>query len=157
MPHSDRADSNDPLLGSSPKLTSDRALQPISPTTQAIVKVLTLIRVVTGAACLVAPRYTCALFRISVPAEQAIVVRMVGIRDVVFGGLLITAEDKDSGDGGRREMRRAIWAGIAVDAVDIASLAFGVAVGQIGNATGGLLGAAAVGALGLGAVGLGGL
>lgn len=55
------------------------------------------------------------------------------------------------------EMRRVLWAGIAADAVDIGSLAYAVAMGQIGRATGGLLGAAAIGALGLAAVGLRGL
>lgn len=56
-----------------------------------------------------------------------------------------------------REMRRAIWAGVAFDVVDIASVAFGVALGQIGKATGGLLGAAAVASIGVAAVGLKGL
>ena len=54
-------------------------------------------------------------------------------------------------------MRRAIWAGIAFDMMDIGSLAFGVAMGQVGKTTGGLLGAAAIGAIGLGALGLRGM
>jgi hypothetical protein len=39
-----------------------------------------------------------------VPAEQALIVRMVGARDVMFGELLITAEDKTKEDGGRRQV-----------------------------------------------------
>tara|TARA_R110002003_G_scaffold70_26_gene6560 strand:- start:11979 stop:12167 length:189 start_codon:yes stop_codon:yes gene_type:complete len=53
-----------------------------------------------------------------------------------------------------REIRRAIWAGIAADVVDLGAIVFGVAMGQVGRTTGVLLGAAAVGAIGLGTVGL---
>lgn len=104
MPHSDRGNSNDPLLGGPPKLASDPAHHAISPLNQTAIKVLAAIRVVTGAACLIAPRYTCALFRYIVPAEHTLLVRMVGARDVVFGELLITAEDKNREDGGRRQV-----------------------------------------------------
>jgi hypothetical protein len=52
------------------------------------------------------------------------------------------------------EVGRALWTGAAADAVDIGSVAFGMAMGQVGRTTGGLFSAAAVGALGLGVVGL---
>lgn len=135
----------------------DHCSPPLSSTSQIAIKALSVIRIATGAACLVAPRFTCGLFRYTVPAEQAVLVRMFGVRDAIFGELLVTAEDKGRDDGGRREIRRAIWAGIAADVVDIGSLVFGVAMGQVGKTTGGLLGACAVGALGLGALGLRGL
>lgn len=94
--------STDALLGDSPKQVNKSPLLPLSSTTQAIIKTLSVVRIATGAACLVAPRFTCALFRHNVPAEQALLVRMIGARDALFGELLITAEDKESGDGGRR-------------------------------------------------------
>lgn len=53
-----------------------------------------------------------------------------------------------------REVSRALWTNVAADALDIGSLVFGVAMGQVGRTTGGLFGAAAVGALGLGVAGL---
>lgn len=82
---------------------------------------------------------------------------MVGARDGVLGELLLTAEDKSAPEGGRREMRRALWAGIAADAIDIGSLAYAVAKGHVGKPTGGLFGAGAVVFIGLGAWGLRGL
>jgi hypothetical protein len=56
-----------------------------------------------------------------------------------------------------REIRRALWAGIATDAVDIGSVALGFAMGHYGKTTGVLLGAVAVGSLAMGVVGLRGL
>lgn len=56
-----------------------------------------------------------------------------------------------------REIRRALWAGIATDAVDIGSVALGFAMGHYGKTTGGLLGAAAAGSLLMGVMGLRGL
>jgi hypothetical protein len=56
-----------------------------------------------------------------------------------------------------REIRRALWAGIATDAVDIGSVAYGLAIGHYGKTTGGLMGAAAVGSLAMGVMGLRGL
>ncbi|CAO2655765.1 Nn.00g045680.m01.CDS01 [Neocucurbitaria sp. VM-36] len=93
---------NDPLLGAQSKLmNNDPNSPPLSSTTLTAIKALSLIRIATGAACLVAPRFTCALFKYPVPAEQALLVRMFGVRDAVFGELLITAEDKTAPDGGR--------------------------------------------------------
>ena len=82
---------------------------------------------------------------------------MVGARDVVLGELPLTAEDKNAPDGGRREMRRKVWTGMAVDAIDIGSLAYAVAKGHVGKPTWGLFSAGAVVFIGLGAWGLRGL
>lgn len=75
---------------------------PLSSTTLTAIKVLSVIRIVIGTACLIAPRFTCALHSYNVPVEQALLVRMMGVREGVVGGLLFTAEDKEMGDGGRR-------------------------------------------------------
>lgn len=104
MPHLNQANSADPLLGSSPKPNDHSSSQGLSSTTQTTIKILSCVRFATGAACLIAPRFTCALFKYHVPAEQALPVRMLGIRDVVFGELLVTAEDKDRQDRGRRQV-----------------------------------------------------
>jgi hypothetical protein len=53
-----------------------------------------------------------------------------------------------------REVSRALWTGVAADALDIGSLVYGIAMGQVGRTTGGLFSAAAIGALGLGIAGL---
>jgi hypothetical protein len=94
----------EPLLGATPKAESNSSAQPLSSTSQAVIKTLSVIRIATGVACLFAPRFTCGLFMYKVPAEQALIVRMVGARDVMFGELLITAEDKTKEDGGRRQV-----------------------------------------------------
>lgn len=56
-----------------------------------------------------------------------------------------------------RETRRALWAGVATDAIDIGSVAFGFAMGHYGKTTGGLLGAVAVASLAMGVTALKGL
>lgn len=93
----------DPLLGAQSKLTDNNPSSPYSsPTPRTAIKVLHLLRIATGLACLIAPQYTCALFKYHVPVEQALLVRMFGVREVVFGELLASAEDKDAADGGKR-------------------------------------------------------
>ncbi|KAJ4371180.1 hypothetical protein N0V83_004396 [Neocucurbitaria cava] len=93
---------NDPLLGAQSKLTDNNPSSPYSsPTPRTAIKVLHLLRIASGLACLIAPQYTCALFKYRVPAEQALLVRMFGVREVVFGELLTSAEDKDAPDGGK--------------------------------------------------------
>ena len=104
-----------------------------------------------------APQFTCALFKWNVPMGSTLLVRMVGGRDGVLGGLLLTAEDKNAPDGGRREFQRAIWTNVAADTIDIGCLVYAVAQGHVGKSTGGLFGAGAVVFMGLGAWGLRGL
>jgi hypothetical protein len=95
-------DSKDSLLESTPKLEDGSSTKPLSSTSQTIIKTLSVIRIATGVACLLAPRFTCALFKYNVPVEQSLIVRMVGGRDAMLGAILITAEDKNQADGGRR-------------------------------------------------------
>ena len=83
--------------------------------------------------------------------------RLYAIRELALGELLLTAEDKTSPTGGRREIKRALWANIGCDAVDICSVAFGLASGTIGRLPAALLGGPAAVAIGLGTLGLKGL
>jgi hypothetical protein len=145
------------LLNKSSRPTTEASDKPISASTTYAIKALSYMRIATGAACLVAPQFTCALFKYNVPIGSVLLVRMVGARDGALGELLLTAQDKDAPDGGRREMRRAIWTGMAVDVIDIGSLAYAVAKGHALKSTGGLFGAGAVVFMGLGAWGLRGL
>lgn len=146
-----------PLLNTPLKAKTEHSNEPVSASSLWAIRALSYARIATGAACLVAPQLTCALFKYNVPVGSALLVRMVGARDGVLGELLLTAEDKDAPDGGRREMKRAIWAGIAADAIDMGSLAYAVAKGHVGKPVGGLFGAGAVVFVGLGAWGLRGL
>jgi hypothetical protein len=156
MSHASSAHTNS-LLNKGPRPTTEASDKATSASTTYAIKALSYMRIATGAACLVAPQFTCALFRYNVPVGSALLVRMVGARDGVMGELLLTAQDKDAPDGGRREMRRAIWTGMAADAIDIGSLAYAVSKGHALKSTGGLFGAGAVVFMGLGAWGLRGL
>jgi hypothetical protein len=75
---------------------------PISPTLLRITKGLSLVRIATGAACFFAPQLTCSLHGYEVPIESALLVRMMGAREAINGGLLFDPEDDEAGDGGRR-------------------------------------------------------
>lgn len=97
MSQSSHKTPSDPLLGCTSKLNSDPPPRGLSLTTRTTIKALSIIRIATGAACLLAPRFTCAIFKYNVPAEHALLVRMFGVRDAVLGELLITADDEETG------------------------------------------------------------
>jgi hypothetical protein len=82
---------------------------------------------------------------------------MVGARDIALGWLLASAGDKSAPDGGKTETRRAIWAGMVADAIDIGSLVYAVTIGHLGVTTAVAFGAAAINATVLGVWGLRGL
>ena len=107
--------------------------EPVSSNLSVAIKILGIHRVALGAFCLIAPRFSCALFQFPVPAAYSIMPRLFGVRDLVLGELLLTAEDKNSSGGGKREIKRALWANIGTDCVDLASIAFGVATGTFGK------------------------
>jgi hypothetical protein len=79
------------------------------------------------------------------------VARGLGTRDIVLGELLLTA-DKSAED--RKEVRRALWAGVATDAADVGVTALALATGQISRTGAGLFGGAAMAGLIVGLVGL---
>ncbi|KAF2446038.1 hypothetical protein P171DRAFT_471681 [Karstenula rhodostoma CBS 690.94] len=139
--------SRESLLKDSPR--NAKPAPPRSSATSLAIKTLSVIRLVVGAGCLIAPRYGCGLHSYNVPSEHSFLVRMMSIREAVVGGLLITAEDKEREDGGRREIRRALWAGIVNDFVDIANLVFGFSQGDVNQPTISAIGGGAVGAIGL--------
>ena len=98
MPHTPHNETN-PLLDAEGKSRTELSNKPISSTLWAT-NTLSYLRIATGAACLVAPQFTCALFKWNVPMGSTLLVRMAGSRDGVLGGLLLTAEDKNAPDGG---------------------------------------------------------
>jgi hypothetical protein len=154
-PSSITQDQTSPLLA--PKLVNTQPISPLSKSTSTAIHTLAILRIGIGAASLIAPRWTFGLFQVAVPQASSTIVRLYGVRDVILGELLYTAEDKRAPDGGRREIKRALWSNIAADAVDICSVGFAVATGSMGRLPGALVvGGAALG-VGLGALGLRGL
>jgi hypothetical protein len=102
---------------------------------------LGLLRIVAGGACLLAPTLTGRIFHVPIGPQSIIIARMLGIRDVVLGELLLTA-DKNGKD--QKELKRALWAGVATDVVDVGSCALALASGTLSRTGTGLLGGGAV-------------
>ncbi|KAH7135136.1 hypothetical protein B0J11DRAFT_517706 [Dendryphion nanum] len=142
------SDQTEPLLP--PKLVNNYKEEPLSPLTSGLIKSLSLLRAVLGAATVIAPQWICKLFLIPVPATLTILPRLFGIREVIIAELLISAEDKENPNRGRREIKRALWANIAADSLDICSVLFGLATGTFGPAPAAMLGCGAATAVALG-------
>ncbi|KAH7245172.1 hypothetical protein BKA59DRAFT_526690 [Fusarium tricinctum] len=111
----------EPLLGG--KATDITVRKQLSSVTSTTIKTVSILRIIFGGACVIAPQTTCEIFFYSVPAAFSILPRLFGIRDLLLGALLVTAEDKNVPSGGRRELRRTLWANIAADSVDVVSIA----------------------------------
>lgn len=121
----------EPLLGT--KATDITAPKKLSSVTSTVIKTLSILRIILGAACVIAPQTSCELFFYPVPAAFSVLPRLFGIRDLALGVLLITAEDKHTPSGGRRELGRMLWANIAADSVDTMSIMLSLAQGNIGR------------------------
>ncbi|KIW01359.1 uncharacterized protein PV09_07130 [Verruconis gallopava] len=125
--------------------------QEMKPYAKGAITALGAIRAVLGAGLLIAPRFVGGLFHIPVTAQSALIGRAVGGRDLVLGELLLTA---DGSQKDRKEVKRALWAGLAADALDIGSIVFAVASGQLSRTGAGLFGGGATAFVLLGVVGL---
>jgi hypothetical protein len=115
------------------------ASEPLTPIAFYTTKAFGYARIGLGAASLLAPRFTCGLFKFLISNETATVVRLFGVRGVALGGILVTADDKTLLDGGRRELRRVLWANVGCDMMDICSIGVAVTSGHIDQLPGALL------------------
>ncbi|KAF2494541.1 hypothetical protein BU16DRAFT_527613 [Lophium mytilinum] len=123
--------------------------------TQGAINVLSISRLVAGTASIVAPGLMVSLFRITVSGPGALILpRMFGVRDGVLAELLWTA---DGTQNDKRELKRALWAGLATDTLDLASCVFGLATGTLSKPAFGLLGGGAMVFMALGTIGLRGV
>ncbi|KAF2802249.1 uncharacterized protein BDZ99DRAFT_207134 [Mytilinidion resinicola] len=150
-------------MASSPKSQTSPLLPPTSKDhlsntpnrlTQGAINVLSITRLVAGTACVIAPGFTTGLFRIPVSGQALILPRIFGVREGVLAELLWTAEGTQSD---KWELKRALWAGVAADTLDVASCAFGLATGALSRPAAGLFGGGATIFLALGAIGLRGV
>ncbi|KAF2642830.1 hypothetical protein P280DRAFT_468141 [Massarina eburnea CBS 473.64] len=141
-----------PLIPS--KLAKDQTSEPLTSAGYYIIKSLAWSHIGLGAAVLFAPRAVFGLFKFPIPVEMATMARLFGARDVAIGGLLATADDKNLPDGGRREIKKALWASMGKDAIDVCSVAVALTGGHMGKLPSAMLaGGAAVG-IGMGFLGL---
>src|ERR1700761_6000400 len=83
-----------PLNPSNKPSTTDNSPppKPLSSFITTEITALGLLRIVAGGACLLAPTLTGRIFHIPIGPQSIILVRMFGIRDVVLGELLLTAD-----------------------------------------------------------------
>ena len=111
-------------------------------------------RIVLGAGSLLAPHFTCGVFKFVITNETATVVRLFGVRGVALGQLLITAGDKSRVDGGRRELRRLLRANVGCDMIDVCSLVFALTSGHMDRLPGTMLAIGAAVCVAAGLLGL---
>lgn len=88
------------------------------------VTLLSTLRIAVGTASFLLPGFTSQMFMFSIPDTSLLAVRLWASRDALLGVLLLTAKTPEA-------RRRALMAGIAVDALDIASCAIGYFKGEI--------------------------
>ncbi|CAI6094761.1 unnamed protein product [Clonostachys chloroleuca] len=106
----------------SPALVSDRNNVSTAPTSKltssssTLISALAASRVVLGAAAFLAPRITSQLFKVDALPGASLITRIFGVRESVLGGLTAaTLRDHES----KKELRRMLWAGVAVDSMDV--------------------------------------
>jgi hypothetical protein len=122
-----------------------------SPLPKGTITLLGGLRAIAGAAIVLAPVTMCKIFAIPLSGSAIPIARLVGIRDLVLGELLFTA---DNGGDSRREVKRAFIAGAASDAVDIGITVSALAMGQFSRMGAGLFGGGAAAFLVMGLYGL---
>jgi hypothetical protein len=110
-------------------------------------KILAGLKMSFGALSLLVPSTGLTLFRFPTHAAALVPMRMFGIRDLVFGGLLWTADSPEA-------IRRALIAGAICDGVDIGIFAYGAWAGDLDFLTADLAAGAGAALVGLALWGL---
>ncbi|CAI4219045.1 unnamed protein product [Parascedosporium putredinis] len=98
--------------------------QPPPAIARTAVTALGMARAGLGAVVTLFPGWTAGLIGISLDPAGAVFARAFGVRDLILGELLLTAGGNHAPDGGRREVRRMLWAGLAADAADLVIVSF---------------------------------
>jgi len=151
------ASQTSPLLNTSTAKTTTSPTPP-TPFAKTALTILGTTRVIFGTACLIAPVWTLGLLGIPIAPAAALFPRAFGVRDIVMGELLLSADtssDKEdgnnnnnpaaAGDRGRREVRRLLYGGMAADVVDIVVVGLALEAGHVGWAGfGSVVGAAVI-------------
>lgn len=129
-----------PLISSNKADTNEHV--PASRLVTGCVTALGVLRVAVGASGLLAPTFTSNLFRLPMGPQGVLLSRLTGIRDIVLGELLLTADR--TGDDKNKELKRALWANVATDVVDVGSCAIGFYTGSVGRTGAGLFAGGAI-------------
>lgn len=91
------------------------------------------------------------MFGLSISPESAVLGRLFAVRDVVIGSLLWTAKSENER---RNEVKRALWANVVTDSVDVCSCLLAAADGTMDKNAAGLVVGGAVLFIIFGVVGL---
>lgn len=130
-PSTPSSNQTEPLL--SVKATDVTVPKQLLSVTLTTIKTVSVLRIIFGAACVIAPQLTFEIFFYPVPTAFSILPRLFGIRELLLGALLFSAEDRNIPSGGRREITRTLWANIAADSVDLISIMLSFAQGNLGR------------------------
>jgi hypothetical protein len=141
----------------SSKSTNEQRADARSPVSTLMINSLSYMRLGMGTAFLIAPSQVASLLQVTVLPNSVLFVRLFAIRDLLFGQQLYTAESQTQPDGGKREIKRALWAGIMADAVDMCSIAIAYSSGTLSAFPASLLMSGAVSGIGMGFLGLNGM
>ena len=87
---------------------------------------LSTLRIGVGSVSFLLPSFTCSTLFYPVPATSLLAVRLFGCRDLALGVLLATAKSPEA-------RRRAVLAGVAVDALDVVACVWGYGSGELGE------------------------
>ena len=111
------------------------------------ITVLSSLRMGFGGFSLLAPSTTLSLFQMPVHPSAAVATRLFGVRDLVLGGLLWTADSPAA-------VRRALIAGAMVDGIDALGAVYGLWQGDLDMLATDLVGGGAIVFFAMGLYGL---
>ncbi|KAF1812900.1 hypothetical protein P152DRAFT_473433 [Eremomyces bilateralis CBS 781.70] len=119
-----------------------------------IIKTISIARAIFGGACIFTPHLITQMFQLPLPRGTELFPRLFGVRDLVVGELLWLTLRGERTEEQLKQIRRVVWANIAIDSIDVVSTIWEFAMGRIaGEAAlvtgGGAAVFAAVGAAGL--------
>ncbi|KAF2756549.1 hypothetical protein EJ05DRAFT_487436 [Pseudovirgaria hyperparasitica] len=122
------------------------------------INTLAVMRGLIGIGSMIAPIPVGSLFGLGrLSPGGALVMRLAGSRDLAAAGLLWTAKQDGTTEVEKSEVRRALWAGIAIDAMDVGSTLLLLGQGGIRGRFAGLFIAGGVGFVGMAGIGLRGI
>ncbi|KAI9038853.1 DUF4267 domain-containing protein [Aspergillus affinis] len=107
-------------------------------------------RMAGGVLFLLAPKIAAANFSLSYGPSSKVLTHLVGARDLIIGALLFTAHQEKDKPNGTREVKRALLAGLAMDAAEVITNLICYSSGELSAEPLTMLGGGAVVSFGLG-------
>lgn len=138
-------------LAKSVAANGEQDSKPLSSFARNTINVLGYMRVLIGVGSLIAPLSTAKLFGIPLTPQTVLIGEMAAVRDAGLGELLLLADRKDKE---RKELKRMLWANIAIDSVDLMACGYGFVMGTLSKTAVVGFGSGAILFLGLGVAGL---